>query len=145
MQEKPTAGGECPYCGFDVETYEHETRWLPLMHILNGRYMLGKVLGEGGFGITYIGIDLNLQSRVAIKEYFPLGLVSRETTGVTRTSVSPLTGEKGNIYDNGLRKFVEEAQGVSKFDSLEGIVTVKDFFLKMPRHIWSWNIWMVQR
>lgn len=72
MQEKPTAGGECPYCGFDVETYEHETRWLPLMHILNGRYMLGKVLGEGGFGITYIGIDLNLQSRVAIKEYFPL-------------------------------------------------------------------------
>lgn len=82
MQEKPTAGGECPYCGFDVETYEHETRWLPLMHILNGRYMLGKVLGEGGFGITYIGIDLNLQSRVAIKEYFPLGLVSRETTGL---------------------------------------------------------------
>lgn len=130
MQEKPTAGGECPYCGFDVETYEHETRWLPLMHILNGRYMLGKVLGEGGFGITYIGIDLNLQSRVAIKEYFPLGLVSRETTGVTRTSVSPLTGEKGNIYDNGLRKFVEEAQGVSKFDSLEGIVTVKDFFFE---------------
>lgn len=130
MQEKPTAEGECPYCGFDVQKYEHESRWLPLMHILNGRYMLGRVLGEGGFGITYIGIDLNLQSRVAIKEYFPLGLVSRENTGVTRTSVSPLTGEKGNIYDNGLRKFVEEAQGVSKFDSLEGIVTVKDFFFE---------------
>ena len=130
MKEKPTAGGECPYCGFDVDKYEHENRWLPLMHILNGRYMIGKVLGEGGFGITYIGIDLNLQSRVAIKEYFPLGLVSRETTGVTRTSVSPLTGEKGNIYDNGLRKFVEEAQGVSRFDSLEGIVTVKDFFFE---------------
>lgn len=130
MREKPTAEGKCPYCGFDAEEYEHETRWLPLVHILNGRYMLGKVLGEGGFGITYIGIDLNLQSRVAIKEYFPLGLVSRETTGVTRTSVSPLTGEKGDIYDDGLRKFVEEAQGVSKFDSLEGIVTVRDFFFE---------------
>lgn len=130
MREKTTAGEKCPYCGFDVAEYEHEPRWLPLMHILNGRYMLGKVLGEGGFGITYIGIDLNLQSRVAIKEYFPVGLVSRETTGVTRTSVSPLTGEKGDIYDNGLRKFVEEAQGVSKFDSLDGIVTVRDFFFE---------------
>ena len=130
MREKPTAGGECPYCGFDAENYKHESRWLPMTSILNGRYMLGKVLGEGGFGITYIGIDLNLQHRVAIKEYFPLGLVSREMTDVTRTSVSPLTGEKGEAYNSGLQKFMEEAQGVSQFDDLDGIVTVKDFFFE---------------
>ena len=130
MREKATAEEKCPYCGFDAEKYKHESRWLPMTSILNGRYMLGKVLGEGGFGITYIGIDLNLWHRVAIKEYFPLGLVSREMTDVTRTSVSPLTGEKGEAYDSGLQKFMEEAQGVSQFDSLDGIVTVKDFFFE---------------
>lgn len=130
MREKPTAEEKCPYCGFDAENYKHESRWLPMTSILNGRYMLGKVLGEGGFGITYIGMDLNLQRRVAIKEYFPLGLVSREMTDVTRTSVSPLTGEKGEAYNSGLQKFMEEAQGVSQFDELDGIVTVKDFFFE---------------
>ena len=60
----------CPVCGFVQKKYEKPPRWLPLKHILNGKYMIGKVIGEGGFGITYIGWDLNLQVRVAIKEYF---------------------------------------------------------------------------
>lgn len=130
MCEKPNGEEICPHCGFDITKYKHESRWLPMTSILNGRYMLGRVLGEGGFGITYIGIDLNIQCRVAIKEYFPLGLVSRDMTMTASPNVSPLTGEKGKAYDNGLQKFMEEAQGVSKFDDLEGVVSVKDFFFE---------------
>lgn len=60
MREREDEKGPCPYCGFDLKNYSGNSRWLPPGHILNGKYILGKVLGEGGFGITYIGSDLNL-------------------------------------------------------------------------------------
>ena len=68
MKVKARGETQCPYCGFDAQKYEKNTRWLPLQHILDGKYLLGKVIGEGGFGITYIGWDLNVEVRVAIKE-----------------------------------------------------------------------------
>ena len=92
MREKPQASGKCPYCGFDTKTYEYNNRWLPLEHILAGKYLLGRVIGEGGFGITYIGWDLNMEVRVAIKEYFPVGLASREIRGTSQYTISSLTG-----------------------------------------------------
>ena len=119
---------QCPYCGFDAQKYEKNTRWLPLQHILDGKYLLGKVIGEGGFGITYIGWDLNMEVRVAIKEYFPVGLASRELSDSSRYTISALTGEKQNYYRHGLQKFTEEARSLAKFYQLDGIVSVKDFF-----------------
>lgn len=120
----------CPYCGFDPEKYAGNSRWLPLQYILNGKYMIGKVIGEGGFGITYVGWDLNLEVRVAIKEYFPVGLAARETGGNSHYSLSALMGEKKENYRHGLKKFMEEAQSLSKFYHLDGIVAVKDFFFE---------------
>ena len=56
----------CPYCGFDLSAYQQNPRCLPLNTILAGKYLVGKVLGEGGFGITYMGYDLNMKTRIAI-------------------------------------------------------------------------------
>ena len=52
---------------------------LPMGALLNGRYMTGKVLGVGGFGITYLGYDLTLEIKVAVKEYMPSGLATRHS------------------------------------------------------------------
>ncbi len=60
--------------------------------ILAGTYLVGCVLGQGGFGITYIGLDLNLNLKVAIKEYYPEGCVTRD--GRTHTSVVPLPAKR---------------------------------------------------
>ncbi len=133
MREKKNADEKCPYCGFDNASYEktRSTHTLPLGIILNGKYLLGKVLGEGGFGITYLAMDLNLEMPVAIKEYFPVGLASRDTSieGSTE-NVSVITGEKKKYYDYGIRSFSSEAKNLAKFRKIDGIISVTDFFLE---------------
>ena len=51
--------------------------------VLSRRYLVGKAIGQGGFGITYIGRDLRLDMKIAIKEYYPSGYANRNV------SVSP--------------------------------------------------------
>ena len=79
---KPLAVSDtvCPSCGEDLSGYQALSHHLPSGTILQGRYLVGRFLGEGGFGITYIGRDLTLQRRVAIKEYFPVASALRDTT-----------------------------------------------------------------
>ena len=115
----------CPYCGFDVSGYEEKPNCLRPFTVLQGKYMIGRVIGMGGFGITYIGWDLNLQTYIAIKEYYPESFAQRDTT--TTTIVSTIDSRK-EIYDKGLKRYVEEARNLSKFYQLQGIVSVKDFF-----------------
>ena len=67
MKEKG-APGPCPHCGFDESAYEPAPHHLPPGTILYGKYLIGRVLGEGGFGITYVGWDLNLEMKVAVKD-----------------------------------------------------------------------------
>jgi serine/threonine protein kinase len=86
------------------------------------------MLGEGGFGITYIGWDLNLDLKVAIKEYYPSGFVTRETTSAT--TVQPFSGSQGDFFLKGRDKFINEAKSLAKFFALPGIVAVKDYFLE---------------
>ncbi|MCC8127596.1 MAG: histidine kinase, partial [Clostridiales bacterium] len=74
MREKKIAVDVCPYCGFSLSDYQQNTRCLAINTILAGKYLVGKALGQGGFGITYMGLDLNMETRVAIKEYFPVEL-----------------------------------------------------------------------
>lgn len=125
MRERETAEGPCPYCGFE-ERRDGPSHYLPCRSILNGKYLVGKVLGEGGFGITYLGWDLNLDMKVAIKEYYPSGLVTRMS--VSSSEVVSYTGEKADFYQTGKNKFMTEAKTLAKFYSLPGIVSVKDFF-----------------
>lgn len=123
---KKSNPGPCPHCGFSEAQYQTYPRHLPLYTILNAKYLVGRVLGEGGFGITYIGYDLNLQMKVAIKEYYLNGYASRELGKSCRISV--MTGENGELYRRGLVRFLEEARRLARFWNLPGIVSVKDFF-----------------
>lgn len=125
MKKKETAG-ICEHCGFDECGYQCSAHQLPPRYILNGKYMIGKVLGEGGFGITYLGYDLNLEIPLAIKEYFPSGFVGRET--VHTASVYPYTKDATQFFETGKSKFIEEARKLAKFQNLASIVSVRDYF-----------------
>lgn len=115
----------CPHCGYNENDEVHDVRCLPPKTILNGQYLVGKVLGQGGFGITYIALDLNLETKVAIKEYMPDGLVTR-TLG--ETTVTAYSSSKLEHFEYGMTKFLEEAKMMAKFNDVKSIVSVRNFF-----------------
>lgn len=94
--------------------------------ILNGRYLVGNCLGEGGFGITYIGRDLTLDIKVAIKEYYPNGYVSR-TNDLTQM-VTTTTESQRDFFEKGKKRFLQEARNIAKFIGEPGIVDVREYF-----------------
>ena len=120
--------GLCPLCGFDIEGTEQPAEALPRNTILHGKYLIGNVLGQGGFGITYIGFDLSLEIKVAIKEYYPAGAASR------REGQSSLVWNRSNMsqtfrqsaYDD----FLKEARKMAKMDQIPSIVRVRETFLE---------------
>lgn len=116
-------GQRCPRCGFEDQE-EQPYLALPLGTILNGRYLVGKVLGIGGFGITYLGFDLTLEIKVAIKEYMPSALATRHAN---RYSVA-LTGRVEEDYKYGMERFLEEAKILAKLQSTPNIVSVQNYF-----------------
>ena len=114
---------KCPCCGYEDFTTLHISIFLPPGTILNDRYYVGKALGHGGFGITYIGKDTVLDRIVAIKEYYPTGLATRSTDS---TTVESYEGEYGRQYHDGLDKFMAEAQRMARFGQGQGIVQIHD-------------------
>ncbi len=121
-------GTYCSNCGFSEEEYKAPLHQLRTGTILAGKYILGKAIGEGGFGITYIGLDINLNMRVAIKEFFPAGCVTRNAS--VSDTITVFSGKELEYFNHGRDKFMEEAQIIAQFDSSDGIVSVKDFFLE---------------
>ena len=93
---------------------------------LIGRYTIEGVLGQGGFGITYLGMDELHKKKVAIKEFFPQGIVTRNIEYEDTVTVT-LVGEKEN-YDKGKERFLKEAQTMAMFSKDKGIVKALDFF-----------------
>jgi len=86
-------------------------------------YEVKSVLGRGSFGVTYLAQDKNLDQLVAIKEYFPRDFSSR----AEGSTVHPTTGEKQELYEWGLVRFVREAQTLAKFKH-HNIVRVMSVF-----------------
>ena len=128
FSELEASGIVCPYCGYDPGLPPDSSYRLQPRTILNGKYMVGKVLGEGGFGITYIGYDLNLEAKVAVKEYYPSGIVTRYTTA--SLTVQPAGSDNGEHFVRGRERFVDEAKRLARFRSLSSIVMVNDFFVE---------------
>ena len=117
----------CPVCGFIERDFVPEKHHLPPRTILKGQYLVGCALGEGGFGITYIGWDLFLHMPVAIKEYFPSGVVIRDQGQCT---VSVFAGKDEQSFLKGRESFFREAQKVARFDNNPGVVSVKNCFIE---------------
>ena len=115
----------CEHCGYNenVPNYPHQ---LPIGTVLRDQYVVGKVLGQGGFGITYIGWDQSLENPVAIKEYYPSSFVTRDAS----KSLS-VTGVGGNAMDQFFQnrdQFLKEARVLAKLTDVPGIIRVHNLF-----------------
>ncbi len=127
MREMPEGEEKiCPHCGYNYDNPREITHQLKPFTILEGKYLVGDVLGEGGFGITYIGLDLNLEIRVAIKEFYPNGFATRESQNTSE--LTAYTGQNLEAVYKWRDNFVKEARSLAKCSHLPGIVGVKDYF-----------------
>ena len=113
----------CPNCGYEEGTLPKEAYYLPAGILLGERYIIGKVLGYGGFGITYIGYDELLKRIVAIKEYFPSNFATR---GLESRDVVIYSGEANEQYQAGLQRFISEAKRLAQFNQSDNIVHIYD-------------------
>lgn len=124
FQEKG-ANTVCPNCGYDASADKDRfPTALPCGIQIGGAYTLGRVLGQGGFGITYIAKDNSTGTRVAIKEYFPDSMATRTASN----TVSAFTGERGEGFLYGRQCFLEEAKTLATFIGNPNIVRVYRFF-----------------
>ena len=115
----------CPKCGYVWNTQPKYAYFIETGKILHDRYMIGKVIGNGGFGVTYLGWDLTLNHKIAVKEYFPREFATRVSG---QTHVSVFSGERSEQFEQGKKGFIEEARRLAKFNQTKGVVHVYDFF-----------------
>jgi len=120
-----TGAAFCSRCGWNQAASAHSVLHLPPGTVLRDSYIVGRVLGQGGFGITYLGWDIQLQRKVAIKEYFPQSIASRQPGSVT---VTPTTSNLQADFDYGLRSFMSEGQILARFSDHPCIVSVLSLF-----------------
>jgi serine/threonine protein kinase len=86
-------------------------------------YRIEHVIGQGGFGITYLAED-NLDRKVAIKEYLPSELATRIQEG---SEVRPISDDQNDMYQWGLRRFLDEAKTLARFKH-PNIISILSYF-----------------
>ena len=127
MHENNDDSEVCCNCGSSFELPENNPHLLRQGSMLNKRYMVGALLGEGGFGITYVGWDNVLDIKVAVKEFFPHGMVTRNSS--VSDNVEVMASENAcKVFNDGKKHFLAEARILAKLSGEAGIVNVKDFF-----------------
>ncbi|MCI9148824.1 MAG: protein kinase [Hungatella sp.] len=125
FQQVADPSAPCPHCGFDLaENQQKFPVALRAGTVLNNRYIVGRVLGQGGFGITYVAFDTQLQARVAIKEYMPSDMATR----VEGTTVSVMMDTRAEDFTYGAERFQEEARTLAKFIGHPNIAGVSSYF-----------------
>ncbi len=120
-------GGEpiCPKCGSPFELHAKNSLQLKPRTLLREQYLIGRALGHGGFGITYLAWDNGLEARLAVKEYMPNGVAGRASGDTKVLAYSDQTKQE---FEWGLDRFLEEARTLKKFNSHPGIVSVDTVF-----------------
>lgn len=118
--------GVCSRCGYQARFASHHSgRGLAAGMLLKNRYIIGKILGEGGFGITYKAYDMTRRRICAVKEYVPNGMSRRAMDG---RRLELLTPDAEGPYLAGLRRFLEESQILSKLEQIPSVVNITDSF-----------------
>ena len=125
MQTYTAYDAVCPFCGYIEGTPAKEAYHIKPGSLLHDRYTVGRAIGFGGFGITYIAWDNKLMQKVAIKEYMPSEYATRVPGNLT---VTIYDGERYTEFMTGLQKFLDEAQRLAKFQNVPGIVRILDCF-----------------
>lgn len=115
----------CPVCGCSPQDHISDPTVLSSGSVLQGRYAVGRVIGKGGFGVTYLAYDIKHDEKIAVKEYYPYGIALRNPES---TIVSVSTEEAADIFKSGAEKFYDEARLVAAFNGNPSIVSVYDFF-----------------
>lgn len=115
----------CPHCGYVQSDAPEQAYQLAPGTILQKRYIIGVSIGFGGFGITYKAFDAMLRMIVAVKEFYPAGLVNR-AGGEKKVGI--FSGEKKAEFQKQLARFLEEARNMALFSKEQDIVNVFDFF-----------------
>lgn len=117
--------GMCPNCGYVEGEPPAEVFCLAPGTVIADRYIIGGMLGLGGFGITYKAWDKKLDTMLAIKEYYPSGLVNRQPGG---SEIMLVATKREREFVYGKTRFLEEARNMAKFSTHKNIVNVFDFF-----------------
>ena len=115
----------CPRCGWSAQR-NNEFHQLPVGTVLADKYLVGRALGQGGFGITYIGWDRNLDIRVCVKEFFPMSTVNRDHSIANTVNCNATVLMNG--YASSRERFLREAKSMAKFRDVPQIVSIFDFF-----------------
>ncbi len=127
MAEINDSNIHCPYCGrkLSIQNRPHQ---LPVGTVLKDRYLIGRVLGEGGFGITYIGYDNTLKMKIAVKEYYPSGMATRLSASSLDVDLTQTNAETASLALKGKQRFEDEAHTLAMFASEPNIVCIRDLF-----------------
>ena len=115
----------CSYCGYDFSESEYHSYAISGGTLLNRRYVIGKVIGTGGFGITYLGYDTQCEKVIAVKEYYPHGVAVRADNGLT---LEPLGSANTESYHKGIERFLRECNYIATFEKASDIMGVYDVF-----------------
>ncbi len=125
LTEEEVKTGKCPHCGFEPEG-EERGQALPVMTILSGKYLVGKVLDTDETSITYLAYDINIEVKIQIKEYFAPVLAKRGEDG---RQVAPASSEREEALEEGKKNYLENARQVVKLVTQTGKENlIRDFF-----------------
>ncbi len=125
MKTFDEAYGVCPWCGFIPGSPPKEAYHLYPGVKLKDRYLVGTTVGFGGFGITYRAWDTVLEKKVAVKEYYPNGIVNRVPG---EKEVIVYSGNRAEEFRGGKERFLAEARNMARFNTHPNIVNVYEFF-----------------
>ncbi len=113
----------CPYCGFDETTLHQESYYLDPGTIIGGRYIVGRVIGYGGYTVSYLGMDAAVNRKVMVKEYLPSDFSTRSEG---EREITIYSGDARDQFEQGLTNFLNEANRIQHLSEPEGIAQIYD-------------------